>query len=243
MTLQDQVCLISGGGSGIGRATALRMAKEGATIALAGRTERKLRLVQDEIEANGGRATTYTLDITSVEATQAMVENVVSAFGRIHVLVNSAGDISLHRKLLETTREDIDLTLSSNLTGTIILTQAVVPGMLHAQSGTIINVSSLVGATPSEVSGVSYSAAKAAVINFTQYLNREFRNTGLRACVILPGEVDTPFLNKRPNPPAADTRAMMVAADDVAEAITLVARLPQRATIEELVIRPTLRRG
>ena len=241
MTLQDQVCLISGGGSGIGRAVALRMAEDGAKIALVGRTESKLLTVQTEIESIGGKAIIHELDVTSVEATQAMVKDVLGVFGRINVLVNSAGDISLHRRLLETTLEDIDLNLNSNIVGTIILTQAVVPQMLEAQSGTIINVSSLVGVTPSKVSGVVYSAAKAAVINFTHYLNREFTNTGIRACVILPGEVDTPFLNKRPNPPAADTRAMMVAAEDVAEAILLMARLPQRAMIEELVIRPTIR--
>lgn len=240
MSLQDQVCVISGGGSGIGRAAALRMAQEGAKIALVGRTESKLRTVQAEIEGIGGKATIHALDVANVEATQAMVKDVLEQFGRIDVLVNSAGDISLHRKLLETTLEDINLTFDSNVKGTIILTQAIIPHMLQAHSGTIINVSSVVGATPSQISGVAYSSAKAAVINFTQYLNREFVNTGIRASVILPGEVDTPFLNKRPSPPTTDTRAMMVAAEDVAEAISLMARLPQRAMIQELVIRPTL---
>jgi len=217
------------------------MAQDGAKIALVGRTETKLRSVQAEIESIGGKATIHTLDVVNVETTQAMVKDVIGEFGKINVLVNSAGDVSFHRKLLETTSEDIHLTFNSNITGTIILTQAVIPQMLAAHSGTIINISSVVGATPSQISGVAYSAAKAAVINFTYYLNREFVNTGIRACVILPGEVDTPFLNKRPNPPTTDVRAMMVAAEDVAEAIWLMARLPQRAMIEELVIRPTVR--
>jgi len=241
MTLYDQVCVISGGGSGIGRATALRMAQDGANIALVGRTETKLRSVKAEIEGMGGKATFHALDVVNVEATQAMVKDVLREFGKINVLVNSAGDISIHRKLLETTPEDIYLTFNSNITGTIVLTQAVISQMLAAQSGTIINVSSVVGATPSQISGVAYSAAKAAVINFTHYLNREFANTGIRACVILPGEVDTSFLNKRPNPPTTDVRAMMVTVEDVAEAIFLMARLPQRAMIRELVITPTFR--
>lgn len=240
MTLQDQVCIISGAGSGIGRATALRMAGEGARIALVGRTEAKLRTVKAELKEFGGKATIHVLDVTQVEDTKAMVREVWEDFGRIDVLVNNAGDISLHRRLLETTLEDIHLSFSSNIIGTIILTQAVVPYMRKAESGTIINVSSLVGVVPSQVSGVAYSAAKAAVINFTHYLNREFRNTGIRAGVILPGEVDTPFLNKRPNPPTADSRAIMLAAEDVAEAISLMARLPKRAMIQELVIRATL---
>jgi NADP-dependent 3-hydroxy acid dehydrogenase YdfG len=240
MTLKDQVCIISGGGSGIGRATALRIAVDGGKIALIGRTKSKLQKVQAEIARAGGKTTIHALDVTSVEATQAMMKDVLQEFGRIDVLVNSAGDISRHRTLLETTVEDIDLTIDSNVKGTIVLTQAVVPQMLAAHSGTIINVSSVVGITPSLISGVAYSAAKAAVINFTHYLNREFVNTGIRACVVVPGEVDTPFLDKRPNPPASDAREMMITAEDVAEAITLVARLPQRAMIPELVIRPTL---
>lgn len=240
MILQNQVCIITGAGSGIGRATALRMAGEGAKIVLVGRTEIKLRTVKAELEDLGGKATIHVLDVTEVEDTRAMVREVLGEFGRIDVLVNNAGDIPLNRRLLETTLDDINLSFKSNIIGTIILTQAVVPHMLEAHSGTIINVSSLVGAIPSQVSGVTYSAAKAAVINFTHYLNREFRNTGLRACVILPGEVDTPFLNKRPNPPTADSRAMMLAAEDVAEAISLMARLPKRAMIQELVIRATL---
>ncbi|HJP93480.1 MAG TPA: SDR family oxidoreductase [Pyrinomonadaceae bacterium] len=240
MTLKDQVCIISGGGSGIGRATAIRMAEDGGKIVLLGRTKSKLQIVQAEIERAGGKVTTHTLDITDLEATQAIVKDVVREFERIDVLVNCAGDISRHRTLLETTVEDIDLTIDSNVKGTIIVTQAVVPQMLATRSGTIINVSSVVGVTPSLISGVAYSAAKAAVINFTHYLNREFVNTGIRACVVLPGEVDTPFLDKRPNPPANDAREMMIAAEDVAEAIALMAGLPQRAMIPELVIRPTL---
>ncbi len=87
-----------------------------------------------------------------------------------------------------------------------------------------------------------YSAAKAAVINFTGFLNIEFRNTGVRASVVIPGEIDTPILDKRPVPPSADARTTMATAEDVAEAITLIARLPGRATIPELTIRPTMLR-
>ena len=86
---------------------------------------------------------------------------------------------------------------------------------------------------------MSYSAAKAAVNNFTEFLNTELQNTGIRSSVVIPGEVDTPILDGRPIPPSAEARKMMVTAEDTAEAITLIARLPQRAAIPELVIRPT----
>ncbi len=84
--------------------------------------------------------------------------------------------------------------------------------------------------------------AKAAVINFTEFLNTELRNTGIRASVVIPGEVDTPILDKRPIPPSAEARGSMVGAEEAAEAIVLIARLPQRSNIPELIIRPTMQR-
>jgi NADP-dependent 3-hydroxy acid dehydrogenase YdfG len=87
-----------------------------------------------------------------------------------------------------------------------------------------------------------YSAAKAAVINFTQFLSNEFVNSGVRFSVVIPGEIDTPILSKRPVPPSDEARATMATAEDTAEAITLIARLPDRALIPQLVIKPTMQR-
>ena len=171
-----------------------------------------------------------------------MAASVLEKFGRIDVLVNNAGHSSPHRRLLTTPPEEIRSVIDSNLIGTIFCTQAVMPSMLEAREGTIINVSSLAGSNPGLVGGMVYSAAKAAVINFTGFLNAEFRNTGVRASVVIPGEIDTPILDKRPIPPSAEARTTMATAEDVAEAITLIARLPQRAAIPELTIRPTMLR-
>ena len=100
--------------------------------------------------------------------------------------------------LLTTTPEDIQSVINSNLVGTIYCTQAVIPSMREAKEGTIINVSSLAGVSPGLLAGMAYGAAKAAVNNFTAFLNSEYRNTGIRASVVIPGEVDTPIMNKRP---------------------------------------------
>jgi NADP-dependent 3-hydroxy acid dehydrogenase YdfG len=239
MGLDGKICIITGGGSGIGRATGLKMAGEGGIVILVGRTASKVEGVKSEIEAIGGEATAFGVDVTDENGVKAMVNSVLSMYGKVDVLLNNAGHSSIHRKLLTTTAEEVRSVLESNLMGSIFCTQAVMPSMLEAREGTIINVSSLAGVTPGLLAGMAYGAAKAGVINFTQFLNSEFRNTGIRASVIIPGEVDTPILDKRPVNPSQDARETMVTAEDAAEAITLIARLPSRASIPELVIRPT----
>ena len=242
MALDNQVCIITGGGSGMGRATALAMAGEGAKVVLFGRTESKVAAVAEEIREQGGTAKAYGLDVADHDAVFGAIGDAIDAFGRVDVLVNSAGHSSPHRRLLTTTPEEVRSVVDSNLVGTIYCTQAVMPVMLEADSGTIVNISSLAGVNPGLLGGMIYSAVKAAVINFTGFLNDEFKDTGVRASVVIPGEVDTPILDNRPVVPDAAARATMATSEDVAEAITLIARLPQKSNIPELVIRPTLAR-
>ena len=167
----------------------------------------------------------------------------LDTFGRIDVLVNNAGHSSQHRRILNTPPEEMRSVIDSNLIGTFFCTKAVVPAMLKAKAGTIINISSLAAVTPGPFSGFAYGAAKAGVINFTEFLNADLRNTGIRASVVVPGEVATPILDKRPIPPDADARATMVDVDETSAAILLIATLPQRSNIPELVIRPTMHRN
>ena len=242
MGLDGKVCIITGGGSGIWRALAMMMAEEGATAVVVGRTASKVEDVKAQIEAAGGSSASFAVDVADHAAVNLMARSVKHEFGRIDLLVNNAGHSSPHRMLLTTTPEEIRSVIDSNLVGTIFCTQAVMPSMLEAGQGTIINVSSLAGVTPGMLGGMIYSAAKAAVINFTQYLGSEFRNSGVRFSVVIPGEIDTPILDKRPVPPSADARATMATAEDTAEAIALIARLPDRAAIPQLVIRPTMQR-
>ena len=239
MTLQNKICVITGGGSGIGRASAIQMASEGAVVVVVGRTLSKVEAVRDEIAANGGAAQAYGVDVGDEDGVRRMVAEILDARGAIDVLVNNAGHSSPRRMLLTTTAEDLRSVYESNLVGSVFCSQAVVPSMKKAGRGTIINVSSMAGVSASPLAGMSYSAAKAAVINFTAFLNAELRNTGIRASVVIPGEVDTPILDGRPVVPDAEARQTMVTAEDTAEAITLIARLPQRAAIPELIIRPT----
>ena len=239
MSLNDQVCIMTGAGSGIGRAAALLMADAGARMVLVGRTRSKLDQVQEQICESGGRAEAYELDVQDHAAVSAMAKDVVDRFGRIDVLVNNAGHSSPHRKLLTTTPEEMQSVLGTNLLGAIFCAQAVVPSMLEVGRGTIINVSSMAGVSPGLIGGMVYSAAKAGLINFTGFLNYEFKNTGIRASVVIPGEVDTPTLDARPVVPDSEARETMATVDDVAEAIAMIAGLSDRTTVPELIIRPT----
>ena len=242
MTLQDSVCIVTGGGSGIGRATALLMAREGARIVVLGRTVSKVDAVVQEVTSKRGSARAYALDVADHDGVFAMAEEVGREYGRIDVLVNSAGHNAPHRRLLTSTPEEIRSVLDTVLIGTIYCTQAVLPFMLEAGRGSIINVSSLSSRHPSLLGGMIYSAAKAAVDNFTGFINEEYKDTNIRASAVIPGEVDTPIMDLRPVPPSEAARVTMVAPEDVAEAIALIARLPAKSAIPEMVIRPTVPR-
>lgn len=242
MTLENKTCLITGAGSGIGRSTALRFASEGAKVYLVGRTLSKVEAVCREIREADGNATAFGVDVADRDGVFGAVEEIERERGAVDVLVNNAGHSSPHRKLLSTPPEEIASVINSNLVGTIYCTQAVMPAMVERDSGTIINVSSLAGVTPGLLGGMIYSAVKAAVINFTGHLNEEFKSANIRASVVIPGEIATPLLDKRPVPPSADARKTMAGPEDVAEAIALIAGLPQNSSIPELVIRPTFQR-
>ena len=191
------------------------------------------------IKKDGGYASGYATDVSDQALVDDLVSSVIQEHSKIDLLLNNAGHSSKHRRLTTTTATEIQSVIDSNLIGTIYCSQAVVPYMISAEEGTIINVASIAGLSPSNLGGMIYSAVKAAVINFTGFLNDDLKNTGIRASVVIPGEVDTPILDNRPIPPDENARAKMVTAEDTAEAISMIARLPLRTNIPELQIRPT----
>ena len=120
MSLKGQVCIITGGGSGIGRDAALLMASDGATIVLVGRTEAKIEAVKAEIESDGGSATTYALSVADYAAVCQMVDEVTQTYGQIDILVNNAGHSSLHRRLLNSPPEEVQQVITSSLRSTVL---------------------------------------------------------------------------------------------------------------------------
>jgi NADP-dependent 3-hydroxy acid dehydrogenase YdfG len=237
--LAGQVALVTGGGSGIGRSTALMLAAEGARVVVMGRRIDPLETVVAEIRAAGGEAWARRADLQSREQLQELVQWIESEVGPIGILVNNAGLTSRVRNIRWIEPDDWESAISVNLTAVYVLIQAVLPGMLDAGAGTIVTVSSLAAVRPNLLGGAPYGAAKAAVSNLMGFVHGTFRNNNIRSTTILPGEVDTPIMDTRVRPPSAPERAAMVAPDDVARAILLACTLPQGTTIEQLVISPT----
>ena len=196
--LKGQAALVTGGGSGIGRAAALALAGDGASVALVGRRPRPLAETAGMIEANGGSALVLAADVANPDEARAVVARTEAAFGRLDVLVNNAGANTAARSVRATSADDIDELMRVNVTGPLTLTQAALPGMLERGGGVVITVASYSVVSPGPPGGTAYSASKAAAATLMQSLNAEFRNQGVRACTIYPGEVNTQMLDARP---------------------------------------------
>lgn len=240
--LEGKVAVITGAGTGMGRSTAALLSAEGANVVLVGRRLAVLEEAAAEIKAAGGKVQARAADIASKDDVDALVEWVSENFGPVDILVNNAGSASKVLNVRWISQQEWNDVLDVNLNAVYLLTQAVLPGMLSRNTGTIITVSSLAAVNPNLLGGAAYGAAKAAVRNFMTYLHNTFRNEGLRAVTILPGETATPILDNRARPPRSEEREAMVQPEDVARAIHLVATLPQRTVVQELVIAPTVQR-
>jgi NADP-dependent 3-hydroxy acid dehydrogenase YdfG len=241
-TLENKIAIVTGAGTGIGRVTAKMLAEEGARVVVSGRRSGPLDDVVKEIAGSGGAAVARPTDMEDREAAMALGKWTIDTHGGVDILVNNAGHSSHTRSLQWVTREDWDGVLAVNLTGVYALTQAVLGSMLERGGGTVITVASMAAIRPGLIGGVAYSAAKAGARALMQHLHSELRQRGIRATTILPAEVDTPILDRRPLNPDAKARSTMMQADDVARAIVLCATLPSRTVVEEIVMSPTIQR-
>ena len=240
--LSGQVALVTGAGSGIGRATALALSRAGATVAAAGRREAPLADTASAIVASGGQCRTFSVDLEDGDAAAALGARVLEQLGRVDILVNNAGHSTRVRSLRYVQPDEWVSVFAINVQAVYRLSQSLLEHMIARDAGTIVTVSSMAGVTPGMLGGVPYGAAKAASINLTQGLNAELRGCGVRACVIVPAEVDTPILDNRPRPPDAAARATMMHPEDVASAIVLCSTMPSRTMVEQIVLKPTVGR-
>jgi len=189
--LQGRIALVTGASQGIGRACALELARGGATVALAARNEAKLAEAVAEIEAAGGHAAAFGLDVSNEESIKAGAKAVLERFGKVEILVNNAG-ITRDGLAMAMKRADWDDVLATNLTGTFLLTQALLRPMLKNRWGRIINISSVVGRT-GQAGQVNYAASKAGLIGFTRSLAREVASRGITVNAVAPGYIETPM--------------------------------------------------
>ena len=240
--LTGQVAIVTGGGSGIGESTARLLAAEGAQVVICGRRQAPVDGVARGIEKDGGLCAARAVDLEDATAAAGFVQWTLERFGRVDVLVNNAGHSSHARSIRWVGRPEWESVMAVNLTAVYVLTQAVLPGMLERGGGTIVTVGSLAALKPGLIGGAVYGAAKAAVRNLMGHVHNTLRNRGIRATIIMPAEVDTPILDRRPLNPDAGARATMMQAEDVARAILLAVTLPPRTVIEEIVMSPTVLR-
>ena len=190
MLLDGKCALVTGASRGIGRAVALKLASEGAKVALnfAG-NEAAANEVRQEIEAAGGQAILVKADVANEAAVQEMVQKTADAFGRIDILVNNAG-ITRDGLLARMKEEDWDAVLSTNLKGVFLTTKAVAKLMMKQRAGRIVNMASVVGVT-GNAGQANYSAAKAGVIGFTKTIAKELASRGVTVNAVAPGFIDT----------------------------------------------------
>jgi 3-oxoacyl-[acyl-carrier protein] reductase len=190
-SLEGRIALVTGASQGIGRACALELARTGATVALAARSEDKLAAAVGEIEAAGGKAAAFALDIASEESIKATAKSIVERFGKVEILVNNAG-ITRDGLMMSMKRGDWDDVLNTNLTGAFLVTQALLRPMLKNRWGRIINISSVVGRT-GQAGQANYAASKAGLIGLTRAMAREVASRGITVNAVAPGYIETPM--------------------------------------------------
>jgi NADP-dependent 3-hydroxy acid dehydrogenase YdfG len=237
MQLAGKVALITGGGSGVGAAIAGSFAAGGARVVIVGRRAEQLQATCDALGA-GDAVQPAAADVADRAQVQALVDQVLQSHGRIDILVNNAGVNIPARRLDQLAAADWDQLMTVNATGSFNMIQAVLPRMRAQKDGLIINISSISGLRPSSLAGAAYSASKHALNALSKVVGQEEEANGIRSTIIAPGDINTPLLDKRPNPVSAEQRARILQPADIAAAALFVAGLPPHVTVPELVIKP-----
>jgi NAD(P)-dependent dehydrogenase (short-subunit alcohol dehydrogenase family) len=237
-SLVGKTALVTGGGSGIGLGIALALAREGCRVAIAGRREGVLR------EAAGAwmgqpAILYHECDVGELASVQKLVGWANGQMGRIDILVNAAGVNIKNRLMSNMEPEQWDRIMAINASGVYHCMYAVLPQMRERRDGLIVNISSISGKRAAAIGGVAYNASKFAMAALgTSVANEEVPNN-IRVTTIYPGEVDTPILEHRPQPVSAERRAKMLLPEDIGDLVVAIAKLPPRAHVPELVIKPT----
>jgi len=189
MTLSGRVALVTGASQGIGRACAVKLAQSGATLALAARSQDKLNELAAQIEAAGGKAATFQLDVSDEEQIKSTFKSVLAQLGKIDILVNNAG-ITRDQLVMRMKRADWDAVLNTNLTSAYLCTQQAISSMLKQRWGRIINITSVFGQT-GQAGQANYAASKAGLIGLTMAIAREVGSRNITCNAVAPGFIET----------------------------------------------------
>jgi NAD(P)-dependent dehydrogenase (short-subunit alcohol dehydrogenase family) len=234
-TLDGKVVAVTGGTRGIGRAIVERLLREGAAVALCGRTQESAIRTVGELRMKG-RVFGMGADVTNEDEVRAFFEAIDGHYQRLDILVNNAG-AGVFKKVADMSPAEWRSNIELNLNGSFYCTREALARFRRSGGGFVVNISSLAGKNAFS-GGAGYNAAKAGLNLFTEALMLDHRHDHIRVCSIMPGSVDTDFSGDPGKPRTGDT-SWMIAAEDVAEAVALVLKMPSRTMISRLEMRPS----
>jgi meso-butanediol dehydrogenase / (S,S)-butanediol dehydrogenase / diacetyl reductase len=236
MRLKDKVALVTGASRGIGYASSIALAKEGATIVGTARGKKDLDALEAEVKKLGGKVKTFQCDVTKSAEVAACVKGAVDTFGRIDILVNNAG-IGGYRPFLDWTEEDYDRIMATNAKSTWLFAKEVIPHMLKQGGGNIVNLSSVAGLQGYPSEGI-YCMSKFAQVALSQSLDREFFQKNIKVSLVCPGGVETHFaIGDGRTYDGANMKGFSTA-EDVAEAVVLAVIPRERTRVVNVILRP-----
>ena len=237
--LKGKNVLLTGGGSGMGKATALALAKNGANVAIAGRNKENLASTVSLAQATE-KISAKEADVTDRNSLEDLFQWFDVEFGTLDYLVHAAGINVAMRSMEELSPDDWDRLIQINLTGSYNVLRLTLNRMRPPKKGLIVLINSVAGKRSVPLAGIGYNASKFGMSGLGIGVAEEERNNGIRISNLYPGEVNTPILENRKEPPGEEHRQSILQAEDVASVILHLCQLPERVHIPELVIKPTL---
>ena len=240
--LNGMVAWVTGAGTGIGAGAAIALAREGVHVILTGRRLEPLEVVAASIRESDGNVEVAQGDAMDRSGMKKMAADIVKAHGKLDLLFNNHGVNVTDRNWGGGNLDGWDEVIDVNVKGAYNCAHAALEVMRPKGEGTIITTSSKAGVGYSPRAGVAYGASKHAVMALNQLMNIEEGNNGIRACVLSPGEVDTPILDYRPIPVPKEERERLIQSDDMGEIVVFIMKMPVRVTLNEVIISPTYTR-
>ncbi|MBT5911758.1 MAG: SDR family NAD(P)-dependent oxidoreductase [Rhodospirillaceae bacterium] len=240
--LNGMVAWVTGAGTGIGAGAAIALAREGVHVILTGRRLEPLEVVAASIRESDGNVEVAQGDAMDRSGMKKIATDIVKAHGKLDLLFNNHGVNVTDRNWGGGNLDGWDEVIDVNVKGAYNCAHAALEVMRPKGEGTIITTSSKAGVGYSPRAGVAYGASKHAVMALNQLMNIEEGNNGIRACVLSPGEVDTPILDYRPIPVPKEERERLIQSDDMGEIVVFIMKMPVRVTLNEVIISPTYTR-
>ena len=230
--LENKNAIVTGASRGIGRAIAQALLREGASVAICGRSQAGVDKAVEALSSGGSNVIGTAMDVSDAEAVSSFFNLVDEKLGGLDILVNNAG-LGIFRSVSELSVNDWRQTLDTNLSGVFYCCHEAVPRLRHRGGGAIINVSSLAGRNPF-AGGAAYNASKFGLNGFSEALMLDHRHDKIRVSYVMPGSVDTDFGGR------GSTASWKMAPEDIADVVLMVLRMPERTTISRVEMRPSL---